>query len=58
MIGVVSGGIATGYRYNGLGQRMAKSGAAGATVHYVFNQAGRLLGEYDASGKVGAAPSN
>ncbi|MDL2357604.1 MAG: RHS repeat-associated core domain-containing protein, partial [Pseudomonadota bacterium] len=49
--GVVAGGIATGYRYNGLGQRVAKTGAAGATVHYVYDESGRLLGEYDGAGK-------
>lgn len=31
--GVVAGGTATGYRYNGLGQRVAKAGAAGVAVH-------------------------
>jgi YD repeat-containing protein len=44
-------GIATGYRYNGLGQRVAKTGAAGVAVHYVYDEAGRLLGEYDGEGQ-------
>ncbi|MDB5821333.1 MAG: hypothetical protein JWR21_37, partial [Herminiimonas sp.] len=48
--GVVVGGVATGYRYNGLGQRVAKTGAGGA-VHYVYDESGRLLGEYDGAGK-------
>lgn len=46
----MAGGIATGYRYNGLGLRVAKTGAAGVTVHYVYDEAGRLLGEYDGAG--------
>lgn len=49
--GVVAGGASTGYRYNGLGQRVAKTGAAGVAVHYVYDEAGRLLGEYDGTGK-------
>jgi YD repeat-containing protein len=49
--GVVVGGIATGYRYNGLGQRVAKTGAAGVAVHYVYDEAGQLLGEYDGEGQ-------
>jgi RHS repeat-associated protein len=48
--GVVSGGIATGYRYNGMGQRVVKTGAAAVAVHYVYDEAGRLLGEYDGAG--------
>ncbi|MDB5917784.1 MAG: hypothetical protein JWR40_2018 [Massilia sp.] len=50
--GVVAGGVATGYRYNGLGQRVAKTSAAGATVHSVYDESGQLLGEYDGTGKV------
>ena len=45
------GGVATGHRYNGLGQRVAKTGAAGVAVYYVYDEAGRLLGEYDNTGK-------
>jgi RHS repeat-associated protein len=48
---VVRGGATTGYRYNGLGQRVAKTGTAGAAVHYVYDEAGRLVGEYDGAGK-------
>jgi RHS repeat-associated protein len=48
---VVRAGVTTGYRYNGLGQRVVKTGAAGATVHYVYDEAGRLVGEYDGAGK-------
>lgn len=49
--GVVAGGIANGYRYNGMAQRVAKTGAGGVAVHYVYDEAGRLLGEYDGAGK-------
>jgi RHS repeat-associated protein len=49
--GVVVGGVATAYRYNGLGQRIAKTGAP-AVVHYVYDESGQLLGEYDGAGKV------
>lgn len=48
---VVVGGISTGYRYNGLGQRVEKKGGAGAAVRYVYDEAGRLIGEYDDAGK-------
>jgi RHS repeat-associated protein len=49
--GVVRAGVTTGYRYNGLGQRVAKTGTAGATAHYVYDDEGRLVGEYDSAGK-------
>ena len=49
--GVTVAGVATSYRYNGLGQRVAKTGTAGIAVHYVYDESGRLLGEYDSSGK-------
>nr|WP_267873884.1 RHS repeat-associated core domain-containing protein [Massilia eurypsychrophila] len=49
--GVVRGGITTGYRYNGVGQRVAKTVTAGVAVHYAYEESGRLLGEYDAAGK-------
>ncbi len=40
-----------GYRYafNGLGQRVSKSGPGG-TTYFVYDEQGRLIGEYDASG--------
>ena len=47
---------ATSYRYNGLGQRTRKTGptalVASGTNYYVYDEAGRLLGEYDVNGKV------
>jgi RHS repeat-associated protein len=40
-----------GYRYaiNGLGQRVSKSGPGG-TTYFVYDEQGRLLGEYDGAG--------
>jgi RHS repeat-associated protein len=45
------------YLYNGLGQRVHKSGPAGivsggGSNSYVYDEQGKLLGEYDADGKV------
>jgi RHS repeat-associated protein len=48
--GVVGGGVASDYRYNGLGQRVVKASAGGA-VYFVYDESGRLLGEYDGAGK-------
>ncbi|AXV81098.1 RHS repeat-associated core domain-containing protein [Ralstonia solanacearum] len=51
---VTKSGITTSYLYNGLGQRVVKSGSnvpTGAT-RYVYDGAGHLLGEYDQSGNV------
>ena len=42
------------YQYNGLGQRVLKSGpdalVPSTQQHYVYDEAGHLIGEYDASG--------
>ncbi|WP_232520286.1 RHS repeat domain-containing protein [Ralstonia solanacearum] len=49
---VTKNGTITSYLYNGLGQRVVKSGSnvpTGAT-RYVYDEAGHLLGEYDQSG--------
>ncbi|MEF9387165.1 RHS repeat domain-containing protein [Ralstonia solanacearum species complex bacterium KE056] len=49
---VTKNGITTSYLYNGLEQRVVKSGTnvpTGAT-RYVYDEAGHLLGEYDQSG--------
>lgn len=48
--GVLVDGVATSYGYNGLGQRVAKNDSAGVLIHYVYDQAGRILGEYDGQG--------
>jgi len=47
---VASSGLTTTYHYNGLGQRVAKSRVGKALAHYVYDESGRLLGEYDAMG--------
>ncbi|WP_426178332.1 RHS repeat-associated core domain-containing protein, partial [Massilia sp. TWR1-2-2] len=44
------GAVSTGYRYNALGQRVLKTGAAGGAVLYVYGERGQLLGEYDNAG--------
>jgi RHS repeat-associated protein len=49
-----AGGTVT-YLYNGQNQRVAKSGPAAlvptGAAYYVYDEAGQLLGQYDASGK-------
>lgn len=47
----VAGGITTSYHYNGLGQRVAKSEQGRVIVHYVYDDKGHLLGEYDGTGR-------
>jgi RHS repeat-associated protein len=49
---VTNAGGTTTYLYNGLEQRASKSGGLVPTgqAHYVYDEAGRLLGEYDANG--------
>ena len=42
-------GTPTHYRYNALGQRTRKNTSAGE-VNYIYNEAGQLMGEYDAQG--------
>jgi len=42
-------GNPTVYAYNAQGQRVKKSGAAG-TFYFVYDEAGRYLGQYDATG--------
>jgi uncharacterized protein RhaS with RHS repeats len=48
--------VSNGYKYsiNGVGQRVAKSGPAVATgtLHFVYDEQGHLIGEYDAAGTV------
>lgn len=47
-------GTTTTYRYNGLGQRVSKEGSSVASGRneYVYDEAGHLLGEYDANASV------
>ncbi|MEZ0191581.1 RHS repeat-associated core domain-containing protein, partial [Ralstonia solanacearum] len=49
---VTKNGTTTSYLYNGLGQRVVKSGSNVPTgaVRYVYDEAGHLIGEYDQSG--------
>lgn len=47
----LAGGINTTYHYNGLGQRVAKSEQKRLIAHYVYDDQGRLLGEYDGTGQ-------
>lgn len=44
-------GITTTYRYNALGERIEKSSSNG-TTYFVYDEAGHLLGEYDAGGNL------
>lgn len=48
----LNAGISTTYLYNGLGQRVVKSGATvtTGTNYYAYDEQGRLLGEYDNNG--------
>ena len=46
---MVSAGT-TQYQYNGRGERVAKSSGA-AFTHFVYDEDGKLLGEYDAAGQ-------
>jgi RHS repeat-associated protein len=49
---VQQGTTVTNYAYNGLGQRVMKIGATDASItHYVYDEQGRLLGEYDFYGR-------
>lgn len=49
---VTRGDKTTRYRYNGLGQRLQKNGrgAANGPLHFVYDETGLLLGEYDGDG--------
>lgn len=52
LAGVSWGGNTVSYGINGLGQRVTKSGSGVITggTHYVYDDAGHLLGEYDVGG--------
>ena len=45
------GGVTTRYRYNGFGERVEKASVADNLTYYVYDLAGRLIGEYDRTGK-------
>ena len=48
---LIMGGQHTRYDYNGLGERSYKA-HSGQARHYIYDEAGRLLGEYDGQGRV------
>lgn len=52
MAQVKIGALTTTYGLNGLGQRVAKANPANGAekTHFVYDDAGRLIGEYDATG--------
>ncbi len=52
LVSVTKNGTTTNYLYNGLGQRVIKSGGNVPTgaIRYVYDEAGHLLGEYDQAG--------
>jgi RHS repeat-associated protein len=47
-------GLTTAYLYNGLGQRVSKTGSAVGSGgnEFVYDEAGQLIGEYDVAGNV------
>lgn len=47
-----SGGTVTRYRYNWLGQRVAKIAGPEQSTYYVYDEDGHLIGEYDGTGAV------
>lgn len=51
LVGIDSGGTLATYAVNGLGQRVRKM-AGGATIQFVYDDRGQLLGEYDATGNL------
>ena len=44
-------GVTTTYEYNGLGERTVKIVGTAAPIHYVYDPAGHLIGEYDELGE-------
>ncbi len=49
MASVTNAGVTTSYLYNGLGQRVKKTVPSGAR-YFVYDEAGHLVGTYDATG--------
>ncbi|MBF0527590.1 MAG: type IV secretion protein Rhs, partial [Deltaproteobacteria bacterium] len=50
LVKVTAGSNTTTYAINGLGQRVSKTGAS--TTIFVYDEAGHLIGEYNAAGSV------
>ena len=51
MVSATKAGVTTTYALNGLGQRVRKT-TSGSSTYFVYDEAGHLLGEYDASGSL------
>jgi RHS repeat-associated protein len=47
---LANGAVTATYLYNALGQLTKQSGGPSGTVHYVYDEAGHLLGEYTSTG--------
>jgi RHS repeat-associated protein len=50
MNAVTVGASTANYTYNALGELVKRTGGTAGTVHYVYDEAGHLLGEYTSSG--------
>jgi RHS repeat-associated protein len=48
---VSKSGVTTSYTYNALGQRVSKATGGQSAIHYLYNEAGQLLGEYNVNGQ-------
>lgn len=51
LVRAARGAVATTYSYNGIGERVRKAGEQG-TVSFVYDEAGRLLGEYSGQNSI------
>jgi uncharacterized protein RhaS with RHS repeats len=49
---VTQAGTTSTYTYNALGERIARSGGAPGVVLFWYDEAGHLIGEYDATGNL------
>ena len=51
LVRAARGAVATTYSYNGIGERVRKAGEQG-TVYFVYDEGGRLLGEYSGQSSI------
>ncbi|HMN46057.1 MAG TPA: DNRLRE domain-containing protein [Povalibacter sp.] len=51
MMSATKAGVTSTYALNGLGQRVRKT-TGGHSIYFVYDEAGRLIGEYDGSGNL------
>ena len=51
MTSVTNGAVTTSYAFNALGQRVKKSSPL-STTYFVYDEAGHLIGEYNAAGNI------